>query len=79
MHCQEGVLTAALLQDAIINHLRLYKLAYGALGWVFKHHVALHLAPQLSHTGLLIALFTSERRHKIVKRHVHNRRPKPCV
>ncbi len=55
VHCQEGVVTAALLQGSIINHLRLYKLAYGALGWVFGHHAALHLAPQLSHTGLLIA------------------------
>jgi hypothetical protein len=78
VHCQEGVVTAALLQGAIINHLRLYKLAYGTLGWVFKHHAALHLAPQLSHTGLLIALFTLERRHKIVKRYVHNRRPNPA-
>ncbi len=51
VHCQEGVVTAALLQGAIINHLRLYKLAYGTLGWVFKHMLRYTWRPSCRRRG----------------------------
>ena len=77
VHVQEGIVSADRLQSAILNHLALYKAAYDDLGWVFKFHAALHLPDQLRRLGVLIALFTLERRHKIVKRYVHDRRPNP--
>ena len=77
VHAQEGLVTPEELQAVIINHLTLYTAAYGEIGWVYKFHAALHLADQLARLGLLIALFTLERRHKVVKRYVHDRRPNP--
>ena len=39
-----------------------------------KHHFALHLSRALKRHGVLVSLFTCERRHKILKRWLHDRR-----
>ena len=39
-----------------------------------KHHFALHLSRALERHGVLVSLFTCERRHKILKRWLHDRR-----
>jgi hypothetical protein len=70
----EGRVTPDELRAAIQSHLTKYQRAYNEVGWVYKHHASLHLWEQLEKCGLLIALFTLERRHKIVKRYVHDRR-----
>jgi hypothetical protein len=70
----EGKVTPIELRAAITSHLTKYKLAYGDIGWVYKHHASMHLWEQLEKCGILVALFTLERRHKIVKRYVHDRR-----
>ena len=63
------------LKAKILEHLRKLKLACGNLFWVYKHHAAAkHLARQLELHGLLIALFTQERRHKLLKKYVQGRK-----
>ena len=74
-HVQEGLVTPDQLEDAITKHAVLSQAAYGNLVWVYKHHVAaMHLADQLRRHGLLVSLFTQERRHKLVKRFIKDRR-----
>jgi len=56
------------LQLCIVDHLKKYQNAYGIEGWVFKHHMAGHLAGMFKKFGTLIALFLHERHHKVIKR-----------
>ena len=70
-----GIHVAAdILEAAIVNHFTLYQNAYGDLEWVWKHHGCLHLAQFLRKFGYLLALFTQERRHRIIKRFLHGRK-----
>jgi len=62
-----------LLEAAILTHLTKYQTAYGELNWVAKHHVVQHLAGKLRKFKTLISLFTCERHHKLVKRHMMGR------
>ena len=74
-HVQEGMVTHIALKAKILEHLRKLKLACGNLFWVYKHHAAAkHLARQLELHGLLIALFTQERRHKLLKKYIQGRK-----
>jgi hypothetical protein len=70
----EGRVTPDELRKAIQSHLTKYQRSNHDLAWVYKHHGSLHRWEQLQKRGILIALFTLERRHKIVKRYVHDRR-----
>ncbi len=48
--------------------------ANGNLLWVYKHHAAvMHLADQFKRHGLLVSLFTQERRHKMPTRFIKDR------
>ncbi len=68
-----GQVTPDALWDAIVRHLRLYKEAYGSGKMRPKHHYALHLPDMLRRFGFLLATFTHERKHRIVKRHTRDR------
>ena len=66
-------ITPGELQLAIVGHLKAYQSAYGAEGWVFKHHQSLHLPGMMAmHQGLLNC-FMHERKHKTVKRWLKDR------
>ena len=67
----EGFVSPDELRRAIVSHLECYQRAYAYLSWTYKFHAALHLWLQLLRRGLLIVLFTLERRHKLIKRYVH--------
>ena len=43
------------------------------LEWVWKHHGCVHLADMLRRFKFLLALFTHERRHRLIKRFLHGR------
>ena len=74
-HVQEGLVTPDQLDKSITKHAELCKAAYGNLLWVYKHHAAaIHLADQFRRHGLLVSLFTHERRHKLPKRFIKDRR-----
>lgn len=66
--------SADVLEAAIVDHFQKYQTAYGDLEWVWKHHGALHLAAMLRLFGFLLALFTHERRHRIIKKFLIGRR-----
>jgi len=68
-----GEVSPELLGSAVTKHLEAYQTAYGTLGWVWKHHASSHLAWLLKSHKQLISLFTTERRHKIIKRHLVDR------
>ena len=75
VHVQEGIVTPQQLKDSIEKHLGMCKAAYGDLFWAYKHHAAAaHLWEQFARHGLLISLFTQERRHKLPKRYIKDRR-----
>jgi len=65
---KHGVVTPDLLRAAIFRHLALYQVAYGLLGWRFKHHQATHLPGHLEKHGTLHPCFVQERHHKLLKR-----------
>ena len=69
--CQVG---ADVLDRAIMRHLELHLIAYGSLLWKPKHHMSTHLAEQLARWGTLLCCFVHERRHKIVKARMKDRR-----
>ena len=69
-----GTVSADELGIAILNHLRLYKAAYGDDAFRPKHHYALHLAPMLRHFKFLLATFTQERKHRLVTRYTRDRK-----
>ena len=61
------------LERAIVAHLDAHKAAWGDALWLPKHHYALHLGKLLSHFGYLLATFTQERKHRLVKRFLNPR------
>ena len=58
---------------AIEKHLKLFAAAYGPDDIRPKHHYALHLSYMLRAFGFLLATFTHERKHRMVKRYTHDR------
>ena len=56
------------LERAIVAHLDAHKAAWGEALWLPKHHYALHLGKTLGRFGYLLATFTQERKHRLVKR-----------
>ena len=63
-----------MLDDAIVKHFRLMKSTYGVMFWTLKFHAAaMHIARQYRKHGLLVSLFTHERRHKLLKRFIRDR------
>jgi hypothetical protein len=62
------------LAAAVLAHLRACQLAYGTAVWKPKHHMATHLPRQLQCHGTLLSCFVHERRHKLVKRFISDRR-----
>ena len=59
--------TTAQIESAIVKHLRCHQDAYGEGYWVYKHHMATHLAAMFEKHGSL-SCFVQERKHKFVKR-----------
>ena len=71
VHAQEGIVTPRQLKDSIEKHLEMCKAAYGNHFWAYKHHAAAtHPWEQYARHGLLISLFTQERRHELPKRYI---------
>ena len=68
-----GEVSADDLATAIQDHLAAYIAAYGADSMRPKHHDALHLPRMLRRFGFLLATFTCERKHRVVKRYTHAR------
>ena len=68
-----GVISSDELFVAIVAHLTLYTEAYGDDAVRPKHHYALHLPDMLRKFGFLLATFTHERKHRVVKRYTKNR------
>ena len=62
------------LQRAIVEHLVLFKQAYGEDLFRPKHHYALHLPGMLLHFGFLLSTFTHERKHRLVTRYGRDRK-----
>ena len=67
-HVQTGAVTGPMLERAITKHLQLQLAAYNTEVWLPKTHYVLHLGQQLARHGLLLATWTHERKHRIVKR-----------
>ena len=78
VHSREGIVSAMTLKQATTRWASSHKAAYGSIGWVFKMHVPFHIAEQLALHNVLISLFTHERRHKLPKKYIHDRRPSPA-
>ena len=71
-----GSVPPAELRKLIVEHLKLFKLAYGDDAFVPKFHFALHLPEQLARWSMLVACWCHERKHKEAKRYLdlrHNR------
>ena len=69
-----GKVSHAQLHTAIVAHLEAFKRAYGDVGWLPKHHFALHLSGFLRRWDCLLGLWVQERRHSMSKRCGSNRR-----
>ena len=65
--------TPAKLAEAISNHLHLFLKCYGRDAMRQKHHYALHLPMILKEWGILLSVFTQERKHRAVLRYTRNR------
>ena len=68
-----GKVSGEELERAIVAHLDAHKAAWGDALWLPKHHYALHLGKLLNHHGYLLATFTHERKHRLVKRFLNPR------
>ena len=71
-----GSVTPDELKNLIIEHLELFKAAYGEDPFKPKFHFATHLPEQLARWRMLLACWTHERKHKEAKRYLdikHNR------
>ena len=66
-YLKDGSISATMLHNAIMKHLRAFKRAYGNTGWIPKHHLAYHLSRYLRKWGFLQSTLTQERMHKLVK------------
>ena len=62
------------LHRYIVRHLHLFLDAYAEGLWRPKHHYAWHLPQMLKRFGTLIACFTHERKHRLIKRFGQHRR-----
>ena len=71
---KRGLVTKEQLNDAIVRHHELFKRCYDDDAIKPKFHYALHHAAHLDHFGLILSTFTHERKHKILRRAVQNRR-----
>ena len=71
---KRGVVTAEVLFDAIDNHAKLFRAAYGADYVRPKHHWALHLPGLLRKWGTLLTTLTQERKHRMVRRYTMGHR-----
>jgi hypothetical protein len=68
-----GNVSPTKLLDLIVEHLKLFKAAYGEEHFVPKFHFSLHLPEQLARWLMLVACFTHERKHKEAKRYLEQR------
>lgn len=68
-----GIVAPSQPMAAIQAHLNQFLKDYGASVWRPKHHYALHLPLMLERFGMLIACFSHEPKHRVVKRHMRNR------
>ena len=66
--CKYGAVNAEVLREAIIAHLSAFKRAYDTIGWLPKHHLAMHLWTYVSTHGFLQSTLPQERMHKLVKK-----------
>ena len=74
MLCQRpGAVTAARLEELVVQYLTAKQLAYGFTCWIPKDHYLLHLARVLDALGFLVNSLVLERRHKGIKRAVKDR------
>ena len=65
------------LHDAIKLHCDMFIMVYGQDSWIPKHHFSLHLPSMLAHHGILVSLFTCERKHRAIKRYAPARFSEP--
>ena len=54
--------------------LTAHQLAYGTEHWAWKHHAATHVPDMWKRSGVLLNCWVHERKHKLVKRFVQNRK-----
>jgi hypothetical protein len=71
---KSSAVTSDELARAIARHLKACKAAYGDVVVRPKHHMAMHLGKQLAQHGMLLSCFVHERRHKLIKRFLMDRR-----
>ena len=74
MNLKSGTVPADSLTMAILNHLDLFKTAYGDSAVRPKHHFAVHLGPMLGRFPFLMSTFMHERKHRVVKKYTRDRR-----
>ena len=67
-HVQTGPVDGPMLERANTRHLQLQLAAYDTEVWLPNTHYVLHLGSQLARHGLLVATWTHERKHRIIKR-----------
>ena len=70
---KRGIVSPRQLLTAILEHLRRFLDVYGRGRWKPKHHYALHLPLMLARFGMLVACFTHERKHRVLKRYMRSR------
>jgi hypothetical protein len=63
--------------DAVKLHCNMFIMIYGKPAYIPKHHFSLHLPSMLVKHGLLISLFTNERKHRSLKRYAPSRLTEP--
>ena len=66
--CATGLVTPAMLADAMALHYAAHVAAYGYTLFVPKHHYMLHIPAQLAKFKFLVQCYVHERKHKILKR-----------
>ena len=69
-----GKATPQALRDAIQLHMQLFVAAYGRDAFKPKHHYALHIPNIFARIGTLLGTLVNERRHRVVKRYLRDRR-----
>ena len=76
LRTRECTCTPDELEKAIMDHLRGFKRAYARLLKYFipKFHMSAHLSEYYRRFGILLALFTHERKHRTVKKYLSDRK-----
>ena len=69
-----GGVEAALLDVSIQEHLAKSRAVYGVDIWTWKWHASAHLPQMLLQHGTLLSCWTHERRHKVAKRYMKDRK-----